>query len=174
MEEQKAGKTLTQKDVDRLTGAIMSQSSVDGYLDHVIRAVEDFVIKKRGMNKPYRISKRPLKHSSLIRGQGFVYIYIHGATLKYSSEGNGIDKRFAIAHELGHIMFHFHYDMSYGNNSRFVKDAKRETQASYFAKCILNNRTDLLWKYGEGIMPLSDERIKMYCQLYDPKLLLDD
>ena len=171
-------KIPSKETVIKLTKQILENSNNDGYLDYTIRAVEDYIIKERG-TKLYRISKAITRNEKFNRGQGFVYIYENGATLKYSPKGNGIDKRFAVAHELGHVMLHFDLHTSWHNdfnkndaNSIAFKDPKRETQASYFAKEIINARDDLMDR--KEIMPLSDNSVNVYCSLYDPDFLEDD
>ena len=164
--------------VDELIKLIIKNASNGGYLDHTIRAVEEYIIKKRG-TKLYRISKGITLNSKYNHGQGFVYIFMNGATLKYSPKGNGIDKRFAIAHELGHIMLHFEPYTSWHNDlninsatSISIIDPKRETQASYFAKEVVNAREDLMDR--KEIMPLNDDAVKRYCLSYNPKLIEDE
>jgi hypothetical protein len=168
---------LGQGDVSRLTEEIVSASKEGGYLDHTIRAVEEYVISKWGKLDFYRISKKAIKGESVTRfkkGQGFVYVFRYGATIKFSPEGVGIDKRFAIAHELGHIMLHFNHGTNVGvnlSNSLYIKNPLLETQASYFAKEILNNRDDLKEEIRQGLLPLSDAMVAVYCPLYDASLL---
>lgn len=148
----------------------IQEYSKHGYLDHSIRTVEEYILSHRiktasgFSNEPYRITKRPTE--TLIKGCGAVYIFAHDATLKYSSKGDGMDKRFAIAHELGHLVLHYDADCQ-GGNSLFIRDAKKETEASFFAKELLNDQGKLVKKYEK----LSESKIKSYCKDYDEFLL---
>ncbi|MCL2052556.1 MAG: ImmA/IrrE family metallo-endopeptidase [Lachnospiraceae bacterium] len=160
---------LSKKQVDVITDSIIDKSNKDGYLDHTIRAVEDYVIDKRSNDNFYRISKNVNRNPRFKAGQGWVFIYEYGASIKYAPSSQGTDKRFAIAHELGHIMLHYKHDAENGN-SIFINDPVKETQASYFAKKILNNRKDLISR-SNGLLPLYDNDISKYCSSYDINLL---
>jgi hypothetical protein len=171
------GDPLPQREVERYTKQIIGSSAKGGYLDHTIRAVEEYVINIRDKGTFYRISKKPISSGALTRykkGQGYAFVFQNGANIKYSMEGDGVDRRFAIAHELGHIMLHFNHGTNTGvsvGDSRYIQDPLLESQASYFAKEVLNSRADLETRHSGHEMPLTDKAVAAYCKQYDASLL---
>jgi|GEM_PF-1819163 len=159
---------------------LQSETSTTGYLDHMVRAVEDYIY---GLRKS-RLRKDKIEIKNRIRadkgytptndekdilasdiayfkiykniaqnipeGKGMTFFFDSGAELLYSDEGSSLKKRIAIAHEIGHILLHFdiiNYNfIQTGSNASTGGLSDRdipETQASYFAKVLMNARTSL-------------------------------
>ncbi|MDR1699733.1 MAG: ImmA/IrrE family metallo-endopeptidase [Lachnoclostridium sp.] len=121
-------------------------------------------------DKKYKIIR--IETNWLKKAQAWSYLFPFGMELRYAEGGTGMDKRFAIAHEVGHLLLHYDPDKHDEENKKVstfaIRDPQRETEASYFAKILLNQREDLVKRFHGG---LEEKTIKEYCKEYDEDLL---
>jgi hypothetical protein len=130
-------KTIKKADIDSLFNEMLSEIELNGYLDHEIRAVEK-IVSDRYSDEIKATRFKIFKNQSHRAGKDTGAVFMsknYTAILHYSSKGSHLDKILAIGHELGHIALD-HVNIINPITSGIIKDVRKETQATYFAKII--------------------------------------
>ncbi len=139
---------LKKSDIDKLCSELFQEIDANGYLDHETRAVEKLVsdaYSTEGKAIRFKIYKNESPRSKYDIGAAFIS-QNNTAVIHYSQNGSRLDKLLAIGHELGHIALDHVNPLIPMHNTKSIKDKKRETQATYFARLVTARRAG---QYGD-------------------------
>jgi Zn-dependent peptidase ImmA (M78 family) len=194
--------SITKEDIDDKFNEMQKITEENGLLDHMVRSVEEYLCKKleiKHREKMLTLKKKIKNNPSYVLlpeekdilsykrtffkiyknysnnlpvGRGSVYNFELGADLLYSKEGSPLMKYLAIAHELGHVLFH----RCEPNSDMLNEKIFPETQASYFSKILMFYRSKQFKDPSYNDSRIFDNEtilsiIKKIYPLYDEKLL---
>ncbi len=147
------------------------------HLAHYIRAIEDYILERKKEKESLCLYRIFLNSEDITnKNKAWGFLFKNGFEITISNNGGENTQRMLVAHELGHLILHHNLldkEKINSNTNKFNDNIKAETEATYFAKLILEERgkfyksVENLFKYPESNKLIKD----MYDSQYDENLL---